>query len=564
MRDISKRLANKAIRKKQGKALVKNAARQVEHYAQAAGNLDAEKPEQGAVQKLADEAQHHAENAKHFIKNRARASFERRSRISKNRVAGLTYGNPNDIGRRAATSTRILRTTGGRAAQTARKAARKSYVLSSGQAMKSVAPKTAARAAQKSFAKLAGSAIKAVGKSIVASISKYVLPLAVVAVGAVALIIMIVFGFQSMASPVGFFLSNDAATATQGAVKAADVVNTVNAVWLAQLQSTRASYDEQGYVVDVRYNPNDYDDGGQIDNWKDVLSLYVILHSGRDNQTFVVLNQGDEESIKNLYFEMNPTDVNTWTETIEKEVQEEVTEHVTEWNTVYNPSTGRYEQYEVTYSYTHTVTKTVTEEIRHADISVRNLRYPQVLGQYQVTDIEREWIESFTSAEANPFWDMLDIAFNNPGAFTGDVDIIINNLPTSGAGSDIVKAALTRIGDPYSMELRGQGAYVDCSYLAQWAYAQVGISIPGTAADQAQYCVSNQKVIAASAAQPGDLIFWSYPTNPRVAGRFMAIGHVAIYAGGGMMVEAAPSAGGVTYRAVAVQGTPVIYARPYV
>ncbi|MEG0703400.1 MAG: hypothetical protein RR449_07505 [Christensenella sp.] len=32
----------------------------------------------------------------------------------------------------------------------------------------------------------------------------------------------------------------------------------------------------------------------------------------------------------------------------------------------------------------------------------------------------------------------------------------------------------------------------------------------------------------------------------------------------GMMVEAAPSAGGVVYREVSVQGTPIIYARPHI
>ena len=71
-------------------------------------------------------------------------------------------------------------------------------------------------------------------------------------------------------------------------------------------------------------------------------------------------------------------------------------------------------------------------------------------------------------------------------------------------------------------------------------------------------------MIDASQLLPGDLIFWSYPNSSRVKDRFMAIGHVAIYAGNGMMVEAAPSAGGVVYREVSVQGEPVLYARPHV
>jgi cell wall-associated NlpC family hydrolase len=186
------------------------------------------------------------------------------------------------------------------------------------------------------------------------------------------------------------------------------------------------------------------------------------------------------------------------------------------------------------------------------------------MNKYAVTDVEKEWIDAFLSADAQEYWDMLGLDLGDGDMFTGDVDIIISNLPTGTLGSVIVQAAFTRLGDPYSMSLRGQGRYVDCSYLTQWAYAQAGVSIPGTAAEQAQYCVENNKVIDPSAAQPGDLIFWSYPNNSRVSGLFMAIGHVAIYVSDGMMIEAAPSAGGVTYRAVSVQGTPAFYARPYV
>lgn len=83
-------------------------------------------------------------------------------------------------------------------------------------------------------------------------------------------------------------------------------------------------------------------------------------------------------------------------------------------------------------------------------------------------------------------------------------------------------------------------------------------TISGTAAEQAQYCASAGKVVSANALQSGDLIFWSYPNNPRVSGRFMEIGHVAIYVGNGMIIEAAPSAGCVTYRVVRVQGEPVM------
>jgi len=42
------------------------------------------------------------------------------------------------------------------------------------------------------------------------------------------------------------------------------------------------------------------------------------------------------------------------------------------------------------------------------------------------------------------------------------------NLPVGEMGAEAVRLALSRLGDPYSQELRGQGSYTDCSYLARW------------------------------------------------------------------------------------------------
>ena len=59
-----------------------------------------------------------------------------------------------------------------------------------------------------------------------------------------------------------------------------------------------------------------------------------------------------------------------------------------------------------------------------------------------------------------------------------------HQLPKGTLGADVVRFALTRLGDHYSQELRGTGNYTDCSYLTMWCYAKVGIRIPGTAAEQ--------------------------------------------------------------------------------
>jgi cell wall-associated NlpC family hydrolase len=184
-----------------------------------------------------------------------------------------------------------------------------------------------------------------------------------------------------------------------------------------------------------------------------------------------------------------------------------------------------------------------------------------MLSEYSLDSFQNDMIDFLMHPDMNKTWADMGIDFSGGTDSNVDVNLIIHDLPVGSLGSAIVQAALSRLGDPYSMELRGQGNYVDCSYLVQWACAQAGISIPGTAAEQARYCVENNRVIDASALHTGDLIFWNYPNNPRVAGRFMDIGHVAIYVQNGMMIEAAPSAGCVTYRAVSVQGEPILYGR---
>lgn len=125
------------------------------------------------------------------------------------------------------------------------------------------------------------------------------------------------------------------------------------------------------------------------------------------------------------------------------------------------------------------------------------------------------------------------------------------------AFGEVVEAAMTRLGDPYSQGKAGQGDYTDCSYLTRWAYREVGIELPRTAAAQGKHCVDNDMTISKEELQPGDLIFYSLKKNDR----FMDISHVAIYAGDGKMVDASSNAGEVVYREVFDNGQ-VLYGRP--
>jgi peptidoglycan DL-endopeptidase CwlO len=90
-----------------------------------------------------------------------------------------------------------------------------------------------------------------------------------------------------------------------------------------------------------------------------------------------------------------------------------------------------------------------------------------------------------------------------------------------GAGA-AVSAARAQIGKPYVYGAAGPDSF-DCSGLTMWAWRAGGVSLPHSS--QSQYASTTHVPI--SALQPGDLVFF-----------YSDLHHVAIYSGGGMMIEA--------------------------
>ena len=89
-------------------------------------------------------------------------------------------------------------------------------------------------------------------------------------------------------------------------------------------------------------------------------------------------------------------------------------------------------------------------------------------------------------------------------------------------GVQALRWALTKLGDPYVWGAAGPSAF-DCSGLVMWAYAQVGISLMHFTGDQ----WNEGEHVSRSELEPGDLVFF-YPD----------IGHVGLYVGNGLMVDA--------------------------
>ena len=92
---------------------------------------------------------------------------------------------------------------------------------------------------------------------------------------------------------------------------------------------------------------------------------------------------------------------------------------------------------------------------------------------------------------------------------------------TSTQAGKAVAFAYAQLGKPYQWGATGPGSF-DCSGLTQAAWAAAGVSIPRTTYEQ----WAALPHIATSAIQPGDLLYYD------------GEGHVAMYVGGGYIIDA--------------------------
>ncbi len=144
------------------------------------------------------------------------------------------------------------------------------------------------------------------------------------------------------------------------------------------------------------------------------------------------------------------------------------------------------------------------------------------------------------------------------GRWNAAVDFGWSRLPGNGDGPEAVRLARSRLGDPYSSERRGTGRYVDCSWLAKWCWAGVGVTLPGTAAEQAKQLREQGRCVPLSDLRAGDLIFWSYGPS----GRYKNVTHVGISDGDGRVIHASWSAGKVVESRLSDVDKIVLCARP--
>lgn len=113
------------------------------------------------------------------------------------------------------------------------------------------------------------------------------------------------------------------------------------------------------------------------------------------------------------------------------------------------------------------------------------------------------------------------------------VDVVeFPSFSGKGKGEKIVGYARKFIGNPYVWGGTSLTSGCDCSGFVQSVFKNFGINLPRCSSEQA--CVG--KEVPFSSMKPGDLIFYY---------RGSKIGHVTIYAGNGMCVQARGSAYGI-------------------
>ena len=99
----------------------------------------------------------------------------------------------------------------------------------------------------------------------------------------------------------------------------------------------------------------------------------------------------------------------------------------------------------------------------------------------------------------------------------------VNNVPTNSQAGKAVAFAYAQLGCPYVYGGTGPcNSGYDCSGLVQAAWAAAGVSIPRDTYEQ----WAGLPHISMSSLQPGDLLYYN------------GIGHVAIYVGGGYIIDA--------------------------
>lgn len=163
---------------------------------------------------------------------------------------------------------------------------------------------------------------------------------------------------------------------------------------------------------------------------------------------------------------------------------------------------------------------------------------------------------ALTGSFARVLAQVANVLAEGPGATTsstgadgdGTATALGETLGGPVSGGDVVAEAQKFLGTPYVWGGESPTGF-DCSGLVQYVYGQLGISVPRTSEEQA---LAGTPVASLADATPGDLVFFAGSD-----GTATSPGHVGIYIGGGMMIDAPHTGTEVQVQPVSDAGTVV-------
>ena len=267
----------------------------------------------------------------------------------------------------------------------------------------------------------------------------------------------------------------------------------------------------------------DFEGAGEPDNYCDILAVYMVKYGNGDTATD--MTDKAKENLKSVFDDMCSYTITRRTDTSTDEEE-------------------------------NTTSTTVKE------VNVKLKTYHDMISEYGVDEEEQEMLAELMKTE-----NLAMMGYTGGGGDPGETlspeqyQAIVDAVSDAN-GKKVVEYALSKVGYPYSQDLRDSGTHFDCSSLAYYAWQNAGVNImyegANTAAAEGKFCYDHNYLVNYEEMQPGNLIFYSYSKN----GRFFNITHVAIYVGNGMVVEAANERIGVVYRPVQSRSSIVFIGRP--
>ena len=349
-----------------------------------------------------------------------------------------------------------------------------------------------------SIFKLAGSLIKNKMAYMIKQVASLLAPLVVpilivvmVATGIVFAIIAVLYN-----SPFAIFLPP---------LESGDTIQTVTTQYVSEFnQEIQTLVDEHKDADEGRKVYVDYEGmNSEPSNYYDVMCVYMVKY-GYEN-TATKMNETNKQNLKAVFDDMCRY----------------TTENVTE--------------------------KKGKKKKKYLEVRITLKSYTEMSEQYQFDEERQATLNQLMSAciTSNPSGGQTGGSQLSglQGSLTPQEITSITDKITNPTQKTVASFVLSKVGYPYSQNLRNSGKAFDCSSLAYYAWKSAGVDIAfggsTTAAAEAQGLKG--KSVKEENLQPGDLIFYSYTTN----GRYKNISHVGIYLGNGKMVEAVDEAHGV-------------------